>query len=119
MYNFQIKQFINECVGNAFNECMQRERIKQIVREELERELISEKKGKRKSANTKERQDRNFYNDKYVKKSSIAYKTFPNMTKDAARSALSKLLSDKNKDPRQPSEDVIDKVHNIQGQVKA
>jgi hypothetical protein len=35
------------------------------------------------------------------------------MTPDAARSALSKELSDNNKDPRNPSVKTINKVHNI------
>lgn len=90
---------------------LQRNKIERIVSEELARHLY-EKKNKN-SSGTKEIEDRKFYNDKMTKKSQVAYKVHPNMTPDAARSALSKELSDNNKDPRNPSVKTINKVHNI------
>ena len=104
-----IEQIINESINIVIQEKTTRQRIRNIVESVLKRQL-TEKSSKTKS--TKRREVEVAYNDERIKKSALAYKVHPNMTKDAARSAFSKEFSKHNKDSRNPSEKTTDKAHN-------
>lgn len=108
-----IRRIIEEGVRNAIKENLMNERIDRIVSETIKRTISEGSEGKRKSASTKERQDRKIYNDPMTNSAELARKSLPKNWKDSTkRSYLSKLFSSNNKNPRKPDTTVIDKVHN-------
>jgi len=103
-------------IHNIILEEIERNKISKIVsnviNEKLNENSDGGKSGKRKTATTKERQDRKFYNDPLTNGAEVARRSLPKDWKDSTkRSYISKLFSNDNKNPRKPDQKIIDKVH--------
>ncbi len=100
-----IRNLINECVLYE----MRKAKIKNMVAEEIMRQL-NEKKKTENDKETKKIEAQKFYNSPTTKKSEILYAIRPDLSSDSARS-YDKYLNPNNKDYREDApEELINKI---------
>lgn len=104
-----IRQLIYESVKSAIDEKRKQERLVRLVSEEV----MSRLNEKDESTETKEKENKAFYNDKLTNGAELARETLPDNWKDSTkRSYMSKLLSKDNKNSREASEKETNKINN-------
>lgn len=112
-----LENKIHEIVAECLVEKMLRESIEEMVREAMIVEKKKKKYGKKEKVSKKEsqKQFRSLAKKHIVNAAPLAYKLFPDMDKDAARSYLSKVIRGERPISNKDATEGIQMIRQMQG----